>query len=313
MYGIAGMCIKIYLLWKEIVYLDKKHSVLFIPFLFIALVFSHHIHAKDIIKLNKGRSTQDIRSDYNIDLLHKALKITEPEFGEYEIKVVSRGIPSIRIRQMITEGSIVNVAMVVSTPEWEEAATPIRIPLRLGILNYRLLLINKNKASEFANIKTLEQLKNKIVGLERHWATWQTMSDLGFSVVSAYSYEAIFSMLDKSRFDYIPRGMHEIYDEINIRKGKLNNLMVEPNLALYIPAPFYVFISPNEPRLIKRFELGISRLAQQGILKEKLNQHYSNFIKRANLKSRLILDVSNLDLLPNTPVEDKELWFNWEK
>ena len=278
----------------------------------LSLLLSSIIQAKDIIKINKGRSVKDLRSKYNFGILHKAMKLTEPEFGEYEIKIVIRGIPSIRLRQMIIKGDIINTAMVVTTPEWEAAAVPIRIPLRRGILNYRLLLINKNKLADFANVKTIEQLREKSVGLRRHWATWQSMTHLGYNVVSAYSYEAIFAMLDKQRFDYIPRGIHEIYDEIETRKNDLTNLMVEPNLALYIPAPFYVFISPNEPRLIKRFELGLSRMVENGELKDMLNKHYSKFLQRADLKNRIILNVGNPDLPDKTPLERKELWMSWD-
>lgn len=284
----------------------------FIFTLALCLISPDIIHAKDIIKINKGRSVKDLRSQYNFDILHTAMQLTEPEFGEYEIKIVIRGIPSIRLRQMISEGDVINMAMVVTTPEWEKAAVPIRIPLRRGILNYRLLLINKNSLEDFSEIKTIKQLKQKTVGLRRHWSTWQTMTNLDYTVVNAFSYEAIFAMLDKGRFDYIPRGVHEIYDEISMRKNDLKNLMVEPNLALYIPAPFYVFISPNETRLIKRFQLGLNRMVEQGILKEMLNKHYAKFLKRADLKNRLILNVGNPDLPPETPLQRKDLWMNWD-
>lgn len=276
------------------------------------LLFPIAPQAKDIIKINKGRSVKDLRSQYNFEILHKAMQLTEPEYGEYEIKIVIRGIPSIRLRQMIAEGDVINLAMVVTTPEWEKAAVPIRVPLRRGILNYRLLLINKNNLESFSHIKTIEQLKEKTVGLRRHWATWQTMTNLGYDVANAYSYEAIFAMLDKQRFDYIPRGVHEIYDEIKMRKDELKNLMVEPHLALYIPAPFYVFISPSQPRLIKRFQLGLNRMVQQGILKDMLNKHYSKFLQKADLKNRLILNVGNPDLPIETPLDRKELWLNWD-
>lgn len=297
--------------YLQVAYLSSFTSLFSLVIVF-SCVFINTSYAKDIIKINKGRSVKDIRTQYNFDILHKAMEVTEPEFGEYELNVVSRGIPAIRLRQMITKGDVINLAMVVSTPEWEAAATPIRIPLRLGILNYRLLLINKNKVNSFADVNSIEQLKKKSVGLRRHWATWQTMTKLGYNVVNAYSYEAIFAMLDRDRFDYIPRGIHEIYDEIDMRKNELTNLMVEPHLALHIPAPFYVFISPNEPRLIKRFELGLNRLAKQGYLKEMLNKHYAGFLKKADLKNRLILEVGNPDLSPETPFNQKELWMSWD-
>jgi hypothetical protein len=267
--------------------------------------------AKDILKINQSRSNKKPSSIYNLEVLHRAMKITEPEFGEYEIKFIQQGIPSSRMREMIKNGDIFNVTIKVSTPEWEQETVPIRIPIRRGILNYRLLLINKKNQNAFTNIKSLEQLKKKTVGLRRQWSTWQTMNELGFTIVDAFSYDSIFGMLNIQRFDYIPRGLHEIYSEIEVRKEEYQNLMVEPRLALFIPAPFYVFVSPKESRLISRLKLGLNRMAEQGILVEMVNNHYGNYLTQADLKNRVILKVGNPSLPPLTPLKNKELWLNW--
>lgn len=269
--------------------------------------------AKDILKLNESRSHKKTSSVYNLEVLHRAMQITEPEFGEYDIQFVVKGVPNLRLRKMIAEGSVVNVTIMVSTSEWEKETVPIRIPVRRGILNYRLLLINKNTLEDFANINTIEQLKKKTIGLRRQWATWQTMTTQGYSVTNSFSYDAIFGMLSSQRFDYIPRGIHEIYEEIKIRQGENQNLMVEPNLALYIPAPFYVFISPKEPRLIRRLQLGLNRMVEQGILEDMLTKYYGKYLERADLKNRLILNVGNPILPPTIPLERKKLWLNWDE
>lgn len=88
--------------------------------------------------------------------------------------------------------------------------------------------------------------------------------------------------------------------------------MVEPRLALFIPAPFYVFVSPKEPRLIRRLTLGLNRMAEQGILTEMVNNHYNDYLTRADLKNRVILKVGNPSLPPLTPLQNKDLWLNWD-
>ncbi|WP_394130410.1 hypothetical protein [Shewanella maritima] len=277
-----------------------------------AMAWASENPVKDTIKIVKARKINDLRAQYNFTVLRRAMELTKPEFGEYSIQTVEQRIPSTRLRQLIVEGDVINTAMAVTNNEWERSALPVRIPLRRGILSYRLLLTHKEQLVEFAKITTVKQLKQKKVGLLRHWSTWETMTNLGYHVVNSYSYESIFTMLDRQRFDYVPRGIHEIYEELELREQQLTGLTVEPNLALYIPAPFYVFVSPNQPRLHQRLSQGLELMVQQGELASMLKLYYADYIERAAIAKRVILDVGNPVLPEKTPIDRKELWISWD-
>lgn len=276
------------------------------------LLIQQSVYAVDIVKINIGRGDADPRHQYNIKVIHTALELTKPEFGPYEFIDKIRGIPSARLRSIVADGSTVNLAIAVARPEWEKAAVSVKIPIRRGILSYRLLMTNKISEAKFAPIETLNELKTTSVCMGRLWSTTSVMEKFGFNIEKAYAEKSILAMLDKNRCDFIPRGIHEIYAEMDIYKSKLQNLVVDPFIALHLPAPFYIYISPKETRLINRFKLGLEKMVQQGILKTMVENHYGKFIKEANLKSRRIIYLGNPELPADTPFERRELWMRWD-
>ena len=202
--------------------------------------------------------------------------------------------------------------MALTTIEWEQKTIPIRIPLRRGILNYRLLMVHKSNLEKFIDVDSDLKLKKFKVSLRRNWATWGIMREMQFEVVSVFGYEAVFGMLAKQRFDFVPRGRHEIYDELRIRKDEFPALRVEPNVALYIPAPFYIFVSPKNPRLAKRLEVGLNKLVDNGFLPALFDEYYADFLRQSNMADRKIIRLGNPFLPEQTPLDDKRLWLDWD-
>lgn len=268
--------------------------------------------AKDIIKMSIGFSTHDAREKYILDILTASLKLSQDKFGEFEVQVIDISIPNQREVLMIAQGDFLNVTMALTTAEWEENTIPIYIPLRRGLLNYRLLAINETDLEKFNQITQLEQLKKLYVGLRRDWATRKIMKHLDFNIVDTYSYDTLFGMLSKGRFDYTVRGIYEIHDEIQSRKDTINNIIIAPNLALYIPAPVYFFVSPKFPKIAERIKFGLERMVKEGMLEDIFNETYYHYIKELNIKNRTIINIGNPLLSEKTPLHRKELWFDFD-
>ncbi|WP_435328208.1 hypothetical protein [Vibrio hannami] len=279
-------------------------------FCLICSLQSQSVKAVDIIRFESGQYDSDQRLRYKKEVLTLAMERTKDTYGPYEIRTNAPRMNSLRAIQELETGELINVFIALTNEDWEKRTIPIRIPVRRGILNYRLLLIHKDSLPYFTNIETVDELKALNVGLRRSWMTWRVLNHLGFTIVSSSHYDSLISMLQHQRFHYIPRGINEIYDELNRHKTTRSNLMVAPNIALYIPAPAYIFVSHNEPRLAKRLSLGMTELVEDGSLEQLFNEYYGDLIKRANLQQRVIIDVGN-HLLPDTvPLNESKLWWN---
>lgn len=295
------------------VYFNMNYRfIVIVIIVLLALLYSVNSNSKDIIKITNGQSSLDIRPKYTRAILTEALKQSEAKYGAYEIQIVKEMMSNDVKRWEVYDGKNINLTMAMTSPDWEYLTIPIRIPIRRGVGSYRLLAINKHNQYKFSKKTTYEELKLLKVGLQKQWIMNDLFEEEGFDIIESSSYDATFRMLNKQRFDFIPRGIHEIYDELSLRENELTNLMVEPNLVLYLPQPFYIFVSPKHPEIAERIEFGLEKMVKEGLLQAMFEQHYSASIKKANLSNRKVINLGNKYLTKKTPIERKELWLKFD-
>jgi ABC-type amino acid transport substrate-binding protein len=153
--------------------------------------------------------------------------------------------------------------------------------------------------SKFEKINTLDELKAIPVGLHKGWVTTKLFNLNAFNVIETGHFEGLFLMLNRYRFDYIPRGVYEVYDELASRQDVLKDIVVEPTIALFIPTMSYVNVSPTDPKIAKRLASGLLQLQNNGELKKILHKYYGNDIKRANLKNRKVFEINHPNFSPH--------------
>lgn len=264
----------------------------------------------DVVMIPSPKSKLDVRKKYNYEILENALQLSSNKYGPYEIKIMPFSMTNDVTFYELSRGTSINITMSRATPDKDHLATPIRIPIRRGILNYRLLVINKDKKDLFNKINSTEQFKQYTAGIHANAVTSEILSVLGFKVTEGATYDGMFRQLSQNRFDYIPRGVHEAFDELKLREGLVDNLMIEPSLALYMPMPYYIYVSPSYPRLADRIEYGLEKMVEQKLIQRIFNKYYAEDMKRANLADRKIIHIGNPFLSPQTPLHRKELWID---
>lgn len=247
--------------------------------------------ALDTAKVLKPKVEMDKRELHKNEVIIRSLEITETEFGPFVIETTDVDMNPRRGLASIKDGKLINVGIVPHNKKWDESTIAIKVPVRQGLLSYRLLLVNQQDLFKFKDIKDINDLRKLTAGLQQNWSTTRTFRELEMNMITGHSFEGLFLMLKKQRFDYIPRAVYEIYDELNNRKALLDNIVVEPNLALYMPKPSYVYVSPKEPRLAKRIESGLTEMVKNGELKRIFNKYYAKDIAKANLAQRRLIHV----------------------
>lgn len=272
---------------------------------------SLQVQAVDTVKILKPLLGKDKRSKHKDEIILRALQVTEDEYGPYEFQTIDGDMSPGRALISMQEGKIINTFIAPSDKEWNANTTVIKIPVRQGLLSYRLLLVNKNSLDKFKQVNTLADLKNLTAGLHSDWVTTDVFNQLGMKVLTAHNYEGLFLMLSRNRFDYMPRAIYEVYDELNNRETKLKDVVVEPSIALYLPMVSYVYISPKEPRLAKRIEKGLRKLVSTGEIKTILHKYYEEDITRADLKNRKIIKIDNPEFNDQHIIDDKDLWIQY--
>lgn len=295
----------------EISVLDGKVYMLKVCLLIVMWLpfISNNVFANDVFKI---AANNHYVSGHWEELLKASLDITREEFGPYEIVIHAHGMGNERhLKEMLT-GELVNTRVGITTPEREASFISIKIPIRKGLLNYRLLLANRSELHKFEGIETIEQLKKLKAGLVDRWITSDIFQHHKFNLFRIEDYDSYLRMLVAKRYDYTVRGVNEIYDELELNQPEDADFEVVPNIGLYINAPSYFFISKRYPRLAKRIENGFELMLKNGQFDKIFYKWHQKNIDKAKIKDRLFMVIDNPFLSESTPTDRPELWFKPE-
>ncbi|MBS0307573.1 MAG: transporter substrate-binding domain-containing protein [Proteobacteria bacterium] len=277
-------------------------SIVFSALLFVALPT---LAAQPLVVVHPDRpSVRDARYDFQISLLKLAL---DKSGVPYQMRPSKFGMEQGRMLTQLEKGLDVDVVWSMTSREREQHLLPIRIPIDKGLIGYRVFLVRPDKLAQFAQVHTLEQLRQFEAGQGSFWPDTEILRANDLLVYGATVYENLFSMLEAERFDYFPRSITEIWDELKARPDR--NLVVEPSILLYYPAAAYFFVNKQNKVLARTIETGLRTAIRDGSFDQLFQTYYGEFIRKANLGNRTVIRLNNPLLPAETPLQQKQLWF----
>lgn len=279
-------------------------------YLFLSFIYFNDALATETILINHPLSSQDKRYEYPHKLLERILSITSEEFGVY--KLTTNGLSMNRTRALtsLVEGKNLHVMAEAPKPEWNEKLLAVRIPIRKGIQGFRLFLTKKEHKEFLSTINTFEEFKLIPTGSGEQWSTTAVLEYSGFNVVKGIDYEGLFGMLMRNRFLTFGRGINEVFEEYEQRHSALNELVIDERFLLYIPLPTYFFVTPTQPELRNRIELGLQKLIKTGEFNTIFQAEFGDLIEKAKIDKRIKFSIPNPNLTKEDPINVKEYWFS---
>lgn len=248
-------------------------------------------------------------TNYYIGLLKLSLDQTLPTDGPYRIQNSGITMSQRRAFEALRQDNI-DIFWSMTSVAREKIALPVRIPLLKGMLGHRVFIIRDDDQFRFDQIKNLEDLTFMVAGQGVNWPDYDILKMNGLKVIGGSSYSGLFSMLQRGRFDYFPRGINEPWTEIITHKEK--NLSVEKNLLLRYAAPIYFFISNHNTELRNRLTRGLQLAIENGAFHNFIYNHpaIKNILNKIDLKKRVIFNLkSNLTPESAAILGDKKLWY----
>jgi hypothetical protein len=255
-------------------------------------------------------SAADTRYNDLVEILKTALDKTVTEYGPYTLQPSRSGMNEARsFSELSNPAGMVTIAWSGTSVQKEHDFQAVRIPLRKGILGYRVALIAKNRQNDVDKIRNLNDLRNASIGQGIGWGDVAIYEANGIKVYTA-GYESLFKMAAANRIDLFPRGINEVFPEFAARHGAIPNLAIEKNLLIYYPWPYYYFFNKSNKALAKRVETGLRKMMKDGSFDALFLKYNRASIRKANLKNRRIISLKNPNLPKDTPLTDASLWFN---
>jgi hypothetical protein len=274
----------------------------------LALACTHSITfaqtASSIILPFAAHHTPDHPNYYYEEALKLALTKTESTSGKVEIKYYPFNTEPERQRAILTTNGGLDLIWGSSSPLREEQMLAIKFNLLRELSDYRILLIRKEDKAKFATIKRLEDLRKFKAGTVAGWPETRVYQLNNIPSVTSWAYEPLFKMLVDKRFDYVLRGAHEIWTELEQHKEM--PLMAEEKLLIGYQLPVYFFVHAKNEKLAKRIKKGLELAEKDGTLKAlfmslpAFKKGYEE-IKKKNKVLINLNDEESFTLIPTAP------------
>lgn len=250
-------------------------------------------HAVTKITYPNARGDNDIRQEYFVELLDLALKHSEAQYGPYELVISKTALPSPRVPRMMLVSDFVSVMSSPETESLNNTLLKVPVPLLMGIQGLRLSFIHKDNAQLFDGMPDIKSLAPLIFGQGIGWIDTKILEDNGLRVQTAAIYDSLFGLVSQKRIHAFPRGINEIYRELDAWQNEYPDLAVDQHIALYYPLPVNFYVSPKNEALKERLLLGLNNAKNSGEFDRLFEQYFSDVIERANINSRHVLILDN--------------------
>ncbi|QYJ87979.1 hypothetical protein K0I73_06605 [Shewanella mesophila] len=259
------------------------------------------------VRYNLSDKYIDAKQSYFIDLLRLAMEKSEQQYGDFELQAVAIDMTQRRAIKFVQEFEL-DVVWTMTTMERELQLKPIYFPLLKGLLGYRIAVIRSEDADKFNDIRSLEELQRIPVGQGLDWPDSDILQKQGFTLVRGADHN-LLTMLNKKRFDYYLRGLHEPWSELIDQPG----LMIEPNFVIIYPAPIYFFVRQDNELLAERLEYGLRAALADGSFDSLFYSHAitHGVLERVNLPTRQEFRIDNPFLSDSSKnlLSERQLWF----
>ncbi|MEW6982576.1 substrate-binding periplasmic protein [Colwelliaceae bacterium 6471] len=280
----------------------------------ILCLTSHYCIATDsTVTYLKSEAVNDDRNVYFIELLKLVFDKTQLPTNKVQLQETQDSMQQGRAIKELEAGRAIDILWSVTSIEREQQLLPIRIPLLKGLLGYRIFIIRDQEQTRFSSINTIDELQQYIAGQGHDWPDTKILKANNINVVTSPTYKGLFSMLKAKRFDYFPRGINEIWLEMDSINA--NGLAIDEHLLFYYPSPIYFFVNKKNKALAHRIERGLYLAMLDGSFDQLFHsiKAHQRMFELAKLKQRTMIKLTNPLLPPRTPINSAPLWLKPEQ
>ncbi len=211
---------------------------------------------------------------------------------------------------MAADGPI-DVQWIASSIADDKKMLPVLFPVDMGLLGYRVFLINGARQDDFSAIHDLDGLKQMVALQGTGWADVDVLRSAGLRVRTGPLYTNLFRMIVGGRADYFPRGAFEAYNEREKWSDTATGLAVEDSLVLHYPFATVFYVKKTDAILRDDLYRGLVRAFDDGSYKALFmtNPDVQTVTAKAHLKTRRVIEIDNPYISAEMKAVDKRFWY----
>ncbi|MFZ8201519.1 amino acid ABC transporter substrate-binding protein [Alteromonas portus] len=242
-----------------------------------------------VLRLPNIHPGRDTVYSYAKSLLTEALRVTEPQYGTFELIISDQETAQERQLRSL-EHNMLDVTWSVTSTERERQFLPVRIPIMAGLFGKRALFVKEGDV-RLKEVKTLKELQHFRAVLGYDWPDTKIFRANDIPVLET-TYRASFRIVSEGFADMFPRSVMEISEEF-ANKSLSNGLAIDEHLIISYPSPIFYFVGSDNQALAGRIAEGLLMLFETGKFQELLLAH-ANFKEGMTLlDGRTIIEIDN--------------------
>jgi hypothetical protein len=214
-----------------------------------------------------------------------------------------------KAERMLADGPI-DVQWIAANTLDDQRMLPVYFPIDMGLLGYRVFLIEASRQKDFSHIRTIDDLRKMVALQGAGWGDVDVLRAAGLRVRTAPSYTNLFGMIANGRADYFPRAAFEAYNEKLRFASKAPGLVVEDTLVLHYPFCFIFYVKKTDTQLRADLYRGLVAAFNDGSYKTLfLSNPDVQSVMAAHLNTRRAIEIDNPYLSPQLKAVDKRFWY----
>ncbi|TMN93938.1 hypothetical protein CWB72_00205 [Pseudoalteromonas phenolica] len=247
-------------------------------FIIISVCGAFQLQAKETETIKVAKEPRKLyeRDHYLYELLDKAL-IAAGATYDYEHVTVH---PHQQRTLMALSKGKVDLHWSMTSPDREQIAITIPIPLFKGYIGKRAIMVKKERVAQFSTLQNLEQLSAFTAVQGHDWPDTKILAFNNLPIKPLSNYQAMFKLLSVGRVDYFPRSFIEVNSELEENPEQFTLL---PNIYLEYPTAFYFFVNNAKPKLAADLKRGLNKLQSNGEFDALFASYFKDDLARLSM------------------------------
>lgn len=227
-------------------------------------------------------------------ILSLALSKADHPDIEYDISIApemnqARALKSIKdkaypnaIRRFEAKESLLN----------DEFMIPVRFPVYLGVMGYRVCYVNEKNAAAFAATEDINELKQFKYGFKEGWRDIEILKFNNYNVKESVSVTSLYKQLSVNRVDVVCRAVIEIASE-HKTVDELGNIVLDKSKIFKYHMPFFFFVHKHHQTLAEQIEQGLINAYNDGSYQQLWEKLYAHHFNKINIENRNVVRLEN--------------------
>jgi len=229
---------------------------------------------------------------------YQALDLAMRKSGvPYSLEMTPEPVSAPRARAMLDSGEVSALDLGASQQTWAQYLA-VPFPIDRGLLGWRVFLIRKDHESDFARIKSLEDLKKLTVGQGSTWPENRILTNAGLHVETNINTKSLVAMLEGQRFDFVSLGINEIYGVLDAHKDVAPDVTVEKHIVVTYPYGRFFYVKQGNEALRDTILHGLQVAFEDGSYQALFDNHPTirEGLSQADISNRVQIRLENPSL-----------------